>query len=188
MLFAKFPSFLVIGLLAWLSFSKADPGAVEFTERSGISTINEAANNHAIGKSAVVGTQAVSTPESRPAVQNNNIAQPRIKKCGVKAPKQASGRTLAPRPQKMVQAETMRTGRAAESLYTFNLKTCIGIAAVSGDRTQKATAHIKAWDIATGQDYRTQLASIIAEARWFDNPEITISNPDPGAGGDKTSA
>jgi hypothetical protein len=71
---------------------------------------------------------------------------------------------------------------------SIGLKTCIGIAAVSGDRTQKAMAHINAWDVATGQDYRPQLANIIAAARGFDNPEITISNPDPGAGGERLRA
>jgi hypothetical protein len=80
------------------------------------------------------------------------------KKCHVKKPHK---RSLDKRASKTVREGTVDEGDEADQLSTYQLRTCIGVIAVSGKK--KAMAHINAVN-AAGKDYKAQLAAFTAKA------------------------
>ncbi len=69
----------------------------------------------------------------------------------------------APNFKPVHETETV-TGTANDGLYTWQLKTCVGITAFDPSTGAKAMAHITAWDSKTNQDYKAQVATFRARA------------------------
>ena len=91
-------------------------------------------------------------------------------------------RELVKRVVKEVEAGTSEEGTSADELVTWNLKTCIGIAA-TGSGGLKALAHINGIN-AQGQDYKAQLAAFRTKVgRLGSGVKLHISYPDDNEGG-----
>jgi len=167
----------LVGLLAIPSLG--DEGA----RGKGLSSHSTLAVGNAAGASVAI-LQIRAGKDTKINTAASTKAKPRkAPKCGLKQPSHPRSLALVKRADLKVNVGEVRSAGANDGLYTYGLITCVGLAAVSGDRTRKVMAHVNAYDATTQQTYGQQTRAFLSRAQALHSVEITISVPDGGAGG-----
>jgi len=172
MYFTKYiSSFLLVGLLAALSICGAQ--LEKAISLQSIDHVERDLAQFSLDDSDLVGI-----------AKTGSIPHPhgKSKKCAKKELRGLS--RLSRREDYLVVEGEYRVGTAADSLHTYQLKTCVGVAAVSNNG-KKVLAHINAIDPTSNQDYVAQINAFLAAVHGLGGViKIYASFPDYSAAGD----